>query len=130
MPCGTLSVTDLSQIEPMAEIMKQINSCCSFDDSQRDKLQNLDGYNPTIFYDFGDYVNTLLIQNNVSSSLIAEFKKQLNLLIPHKTNTDRFFTASRGPIKIHTYSGITTSDPSKSQRANSKTSTKWYYATH
>ena len=103
---------------------------CSFDDSQRDKLQNLDGYNPTIFYDFGDYVNTLLIQNNVSSSLIAEFKKQLNLLIPHKTNTDKFFTASRGPIKIHTYSGITTSDPSKSQRANSKTSTKWYYATH
>lgn len=130
MPCGTLSVTDLSQIEPMAEIMKQINSCCSFDGSQRDKLQNLDGYNPTIFYDFGDYVNTLLIQNNVSSSLIAEFEKQLNLLIPHKTNTDKFFTASRGPIKIHTYSGITTSDPSKSQRANSKTSTKWYYATH
>lgn len=74
MPCGTLSVTDLSQIEPMAEIMKQINSCCSFDGSQRDKLQNLDGYNPTIFYDFGDYVNTLLIQNNVSSSLIAEFE--------------------------------------------------------
>ena len=104
-----------------------------FEGDPLDYYRNLRVTNPSnylYFYDFGDYVNTLLIQNNVSSSLIAEFEKQLNLLIPHKTNTDKFFTASRGPIKIHTYSGITTSDPSKSQRANSKTSTKWYYATH
>ena len=70
------------------------------------------------------YIQRRIVMNE------QEFEKQLNLLIPHKTNTDKFFTASRGPIKIHTYSGITTSDPSKSQRANSKTSTKWYYATH
>lgn len=64
MPYGTLSITDLSQIDNMAAIMKHINACYSFDESQLNKLQNLDGYNPTIFYDFGDYVNLLLTQNN------------------------------------------------------------------
>lgn len=130
MPCGTLSITDLSQIDNMAAIMKHINACYSFDESQLNKLQNLDGYNPTIFYDFGDYVNLLLTQNNASPSLVMEFEEQLNLLIPYKTNTERFFTASRGPIKINSYSGITTSDPSNSLRAFEKTNTKWYSATH
>lgn len=130
MPCGTLSVTDLSQIDNMAAIMKHINSYYSFDESQQNSLQNLDGYNPTIFYDFGDYVNSLLTQNNAPSSLIMEFEEELNLLVPYKTNTEKFFTASRGPIKINTYSGITTSDPSNSQKAIEKTNTKWYNATH
>ncbi|MDE6669174.1 MAG: Clostripain family protein [Muribaculaceae bacterium] len=130
VPCGTLSVTDLSHIDDMASLMKQINHSYSFDDYQRGRLQNLDGYSPTIFYDFGDYVNLLLEQNSASADMKTEFDIQLNQLIPYKTNTEQFYTATRGPIKIHRYSGITTSDPSVSQRAADKNKTKWYYATH
>lgn len=130
VPCGTLSVTDLSYIDDMANLMRQINTSYSFDDNQRDKLQNLDGYSPTIFYDFGDYVNLLLEQYMAQESIKQEFDFMLNRLIPYKTNTDKFYTATRGPIKINSYSGITTSDPSVSQRAADKNKTKWFYATH
>lgn len=130
MPCGTLSVTDLSHIEEMANLVKQINNSYSFDDSQLGELQNLDGYYPTIFYDFGDYINVLLEQNEADVSMKNEFEKRLRQLIPYKTNTDKFFTATRGPLSLNHYSGITTSDPSVSKRAADKNKTKWYYATH
>ena len=130
MPCGTLSVTDLSQIDDMATVMKRINESCVFDEDQLGKIQNLDGYSPTIFYDFGDYVKVLVEQNGTPQELAAEFETQLKRLIPYKTNTERFFTASRGPLKLNRYSGITTSDPSISHRAMEKTKTKWYAATH
>lgn len=130
VPCGTLSVTDLSHIDEMARLIRQINSSYSFDENQRGQLQNLDGYSPTIFYDFGDYINLMLEQNMAPESIKNEFAIQLNRLVPYRTNTDHFYTATRGPIKIHRYSGITTSDPSVSQRAADKNKTKWYYATH
>ena len=130
VPCGTLSVTDLSHIDEMASLMRQINNSYSFDDYQRGQLQNLDGYSPTIFYDFGDYVDLLLEQNSAPLDMRIEFDNILNQLIPYKTNTEQFFTATRGPIKINRYSGMTTSDPSESKRAADKNNTKWYYATH
>lgn len=130
VPCGTLSVTDLSQIDEMASLMKEINNNFSFDDDQRAELQNLDGYSPTIFYDFGDYVDLLLEQNGAPSDMKTKFEMRLARLVPYKTNTPQFYTATRGPIKIKTYSGITTSDPSISQRASEKKNTKWCYATH
>lgn len=130
VPCGTLSVTDLSRIEDMANVMKRINNSYSFDDGSLGKLQRLDGYSPTIFYDFGDYIKILLEQNDAPEYLISEFNSKLNALIPFKTNTDHFYTATRGPIKINNYSGITTSDPSISHRAIDKDRTAWYYATH
>lgn len=130
MPCGTLSVTDLSHIEDMAAVMKRINEWCDFDEDQLGKIQNLDGYSPTIFYDFGDYVKVLTEQDDAPEELVMEFETKLQQLIPFKTNTERFFTASRGPLKLDRYSGITTSDPSISHRAADKTNTKWYAATH
>ena len=130
VPCGTLSVTDLSKIDDMASFMRHVNSIYSFDDYQRGQLQNLDGYSPTIFYDFGDYVNLMFEQNVAPENIKSEFEIRLNELIPYKTNTAQFYTATRGPIKINRYSGITTSDPSVSQRAADKDKTKWYYATH
>lgn len=130
VPCGTLSVTNLSKIDEMASFMKHINSIYTFDDYQRGELQNLDGYSPTIFYDFGDYINLMFEQNVAPESMKYEFEILLNELVPYKTNTAQFYTATRGPLKINRYSGITTSDPSTSQRAADKNSTKWYYATH
>ncbi len=130
VPCGTLSVTNLSYIEEMAHLMRQINAEYSFDDFQRGQLQNLDGYSPTIFYDFGDYINLLLEQNIAPENIRQEFDVLMNQLVLYKTNTDNFYTATRGPIKINSYSGITTSDPSVSPRAADKNKTKWFCATH
>ncbi|MDE6271369.1 MAG: Clostripain family protein [Muribaculaceae bacterium] len=130
MPCGTLSVTDLSQLDAMADLMRQINKSYSFDGSDRRQLQVLDGYNPTIFYDFGDYVNTLLRQNDAPAGMAAEFELLLNRLVPYKTNTEKFYTAAQGPLKINRYSGITTSDPSVSSTTAGKVDTRWYHATH
>lgn len=130
MPCGTLSVTDCSQLDELASIMRTINTNYQFDESELSSIQKLDGYTPTIFFDYGDYVTKLLKNNSVDDDLISTFNRQLSLTVPFKTNTERYYTASRGPLPIHTYSGITTSDPSISIRANEKTQTKWYYATH
>ena len=130
MPCGTLSVTDLSQIEDMASLMKEINTGFIWNKDLNDEIQKLDGYSPTIFYDFGDYVEKLIKQNNEISTIANVFEYQLNRLIPYKVNTEYFYSASRGRIKINSYSGITTSDPSINTRSVDKSNTKWYYATH
>ncbi|MDE6287373.1 MAG: Clostripain family protein [Muribaculaceae bacterium] len=130
VPCGTLSVTDLSRLDDMARMMRRINRSYSFDDSQRSRLQNLDGYTPTIFYDFGDYINLIFDQNSVPGNFRAEFEMLLNQLVPYKTHTEKFFTATRGPLKLESYSGITTSDPSVSPNATDKNKTRWYSATH
>lgn len=130
IPCGTLSVTELSHIDEMARFMRYINKTYTFDDYQRGQLQNLDGYTPTIFYDFGDYVNLLLEQNDASVELKTEFDVLLKQLVPYKTNTEKFFTATQGPLTLERYSGITTSDPSISQQAADKNKTRWYFATH
>ncbi|MDE7154014.1 MAG: Clostripain family protein [Muribaculaceae bacterium] len=130
VPCGTLSVTDLSKIDGMAGFMRQLNSIYSFNEYQLGQLQNLDGYSPTIFYDFGDYIRLMLEQNVAPESMRNEFEVKLSGLVPYKTSTAQFFTATRGPLKLNRYSGITTSDPSVSQRAVDKYNTKWYYATH
>lgn len=130
MPCGTLSVTDCSQLEGMANVMRQVNSVCSFDERLLPSIQRLDGYSPSIFFDYGDYVMKLLESNNVDSGLTDLFKQQLALTVPFKTNTDKYFTASSGPLPINSYSGITTSDPSTNAMASDKHTTKWYQATH
>lgn len=130
MPCGTLSVTDCSELDEMAALMRYINQNYEFDGTKIASLQRLDGYSPAIFFDYGDYVNKMLSYNNVDREFINEFNSQLNATVPYKTNTENYFTASRGPLPIYTYSGITTSDPSVSPKATEKVATKWYYATH
>jgi len=126
MPCGTIAVTDCSELDNMARIMKEINSRYSFDESLTESLQRLDGYTPTLFYDFGDYVEHLC----GNPALLQEFEKQLTRTVPYKAHTDNFFSMVSGIIPINTFSGITTSDPSTNTLATSKTNTRWYAATH
>lgn len=130
MPCGTLSVTDCSQLEELAKMMKSINSTCRFDETLLPSLQSLDGYSPTIFFDYGDYVIKLLDCNHIDESVAELFQRQLAKTVPFKTNTEKYFTVSSGPLPIRAYSGITTSDPSINPKAQEKTHTKWYHATH
>lgn len=124
-PYGTISVTDCSQLDEMAAIMKTINGLYTFDSSLTDNIQRLDGYTPTIFFDYGDYVANLC----TDSTLLKEFNEQLERTVPYKTHTEYYYSMFIGTVKINTFSGITTSDPS-TEYTTAKQETSWYAATH
>lgn len=127
-PYGTLAVTDCSELDNMAAIMKEINSRYVFDNSLTGSIQRLDGYTPVIFFDYGDYVERLCKEDPI---LLNEFREQLNRTVPYKTKTEKFYSAvTRSATPIRTFSGITTSDPSSNPVAASKEDTKWYKVTH
>ena len=112
----------------MAYIMKQINDeypdlTCDVTD-----IQDLDGFENTIFFDFGDYVSKLCSDPN----MLSAFKEQLVRLVPYKANTETYYSMYTGEqYTINTFSGITISDPSVNRSiANVKTQTNWYRDTH
>lgn len=129
-PCGTIGVTDCREVEYMAYIMQQINATCPDLQCDVTDIQDLDGFENTIFFDFGDYVSHLCND----PALLAEFNEQLERLVIYKANTEKYYTnlfykAERCPIDI--FSGITISDPSINRSiANVKTQTNWYKITH
>ena len=64
--------------------MKHIHSNYSFDTTQVINIQRMDGYSPVIFYDFGDYVQTLC---GTDTEVYNNFKTLLEKVIPYKTHT-------------------------------------------
>ena len=126
MPYGTLAVTVCAELENLAMIMKKINTKYIFDESSENTLQRMDGYTPIIFYDYGDYVEKLC----KDPVLLERFEQQLSRAVPYKVHTDYFYSVTKGRVPIYTFSGITTSDPSKHSFTVSKTDTEWYKATH
>ncbi len=127
-PCGTIGVTDCSETEEMAYLMKSINSLYPEGLSSTSDIQTLDGYSPTIFFDFGDYVTHLC----EDQSLLAAFNEELNRLVPYKANTSTYYSVYTAKQKtINTFSGLTVSDPSLNSSIKTvKTETNWYKATH
>ena len=129
MPCGTIGITVCSELDRMAAVMNKINAACTFDPAYRYSIQRMDGYTPILFFDYADYVAKLCMR---TPELLPEFEEQLERVIPsiYRKHTDFFYSASAGKIKISTYSGITTSDPSINPLANPRMETAWYKATH
>lgn len=134
-PYGTIAVVDCSQAEGMAQIMKEINE--EYPDGISSvllrEIQSLDGCTPTIFFDFGDYVDKLC----TDEELLARFNTQLEELVPYKAHTPSFVAyieSKYGITKtIYAFSGLTVSDPSNNTSWGVKTSklnTAWYEATH
>ena len=132
-PYGTISVIDCSQVEGMVNLMKEVNTSSSLSPFVESNLQSMDGYNPTKFYDMGDYVRTILHNDPL---LLARFNQQLNLLVPEKGNTSSYYTTFDKDVfghvvPIHTYSGITISDPSSNPEVTRSLNKNLYYkATH
>lgn len=130
MPCGTLGITNCSEVEELAGIMKEINTRYTFDPSLTSTIQRLDGYEPTIFFDYGDYVSKLC----TDPELLTLFNNQLERVVPsrYRKHTEYYYTtvSGRQQIKINTFSGITISDPSTHVWASTKAETDWYKATH
>lgn len=132
-PYGTISVIDCSQVDGMVDIMKSINHSANLVSVSEDDVQIMDGYQPSMFFDMGDYVRKTA-QNE--TALLARFERQLSLLVPYKRNTPSFFTEVRNPgvgdvLPINTYSGITISDLSTNRTVTDVLARSPYYiATH
>lgn len=130
LPHGTISVTKCSEMDELVAIMRDINQRFTFDEALLGTLQKLDGYNPVKFFDCGDYA-AKLCQDPV---LLDQFNKQLERAVPYKQYTEYYYSMglpSPGTAKIHTFSGITISDPSiHPATITAKTETSWYKATH
>lgn len=127
-PYGTIALIDCRELDIMAAIMKDINASYTDSDIDRNGIQALDGLSPTIFFDFGDYVN-LICKN---SGLLSTFNSQMAKLVPYKAHTEYYYSDyTRKTYKINTFSGLTTSAPTTHYKAaEARKSTAWYIATH
>ena len=127
-PCGTIGVTDCSQVDSIASIMKEINASCTFDKSKLSSIQDLDGYTPTIFFDFNDYVQHLC----TDVTMLGKFEAQLKKTVPYSACTSTYYSAINKEQKaINTFCGCTISDPTQNTTyASSVASTNWWKATH
>lgn len=131
-PYGTLSAIDCRQMDELAQLMKQINSSYSLADSLRDSIQVLCDFKPTIFYDFGDYIERL----NIDATLKSQFDRQLAKVVRYSAYTPTIYSylyPYQGPkyIKVNHFSGLTTSSPSTNRIATiGLPKTKWAQATN
>ena len=130
-PYATIGIINCQYIDSIAPIIKQINLESNGKQTETQKnIQSMDGYSPTIFYDFGSYIKNICSDKD----LLSEFEEKLQKLVPYKAHTKEFPTATNGylqTIPINEFSGITTSDPSENPRAiHTKLETPWYKATH
>lgn len=130
VPCGAIAVIDCREVEGLANVMRDINSAYTLDDAMRDSIQVLDGFNPNIFFDLGDYVDKLCQDERMK----AKFNDQLAKVVRCKSATGSIYSYLYGSpkyIKVKHFSGITISDPTlhvAPSRGLRKTS--WWKATH
>ena len=89
-------------------------------------LQRMDGYDPTVFVDFEDYVYHL----TDNTQWLSEFDNLMTVVIPYKRNTPTYYSALGGEISIGKFCGITTSEPSEHSLMSAYKKTSWYMATH
>lgn len=127
-PCGSIAVTDCSQMENLASIMREINSRHTFDTEKLPQLQRLDGYIPSMFFDMESYVENLC----GDQELLQTFRDQMQRTVIAKACTPTIYTAiTYEQIRVDTFSGLTISDPTENSMATYALSgTSWHKATH
>lgn len=126
MPYGTIGITNTSKLEDLALSMKRINA--KYTVKNVSDIQKMDGYNPTIFFDYQDYINNLVTDEQDKN----EISNLLKEVVPYSSHTDSYYSAQGDRTwKINTYTGLTISDPSMSSKAvGAKKNTSWWKATH
>lgn len=125
---GTLAVAKTSEIQPLADVMRQINATHEFVPDSILNVQKLDGFTPTVFYDMKSYVKRLCADDVV---LFNRFEQQLLKAVPYAACTDSYYSArTQKAYPIREFSGITISDPSWSYATRTKETTAWWKATH
>ncbi len=130
-PYGTIGVTDCRVADRVAARMRQLNAAFRADEVEPDSVQDLDAghWEPTIYFDFGDYVRRLCADDTVAYSSFLEL---LNEFVPYKASTRQIMSWSRYRIiDVDAFSGIAVSDLSVNTRAvETKKNTSWWRATH
>jgi len=125
VPSGTIAVTDCRELDELAAIIKAINGS-EINPVLTSNIQIMDGYEPPIFYDFGDYIHHFCNNRELSE----QFNSQMNVVVPYKAFTSTFYSALNGTHNISYFSGLTTSAPSRNSFAGEYVNTAWYKDTH
>lgn len=134
-PYATIGVINTQYIQPMAQLMKQVNATCTWNTANNYQLQDLDGsyFSPTVYFDFGSYARALFGSN---LALYSQYRALMAQLIPYKGNTAYIYNASGTKTLVNEFSGITISDPSVNTGqygyhvATLKMQTAWWAASH
>lgn len=126
-PFATLTAIDCRQMSNLTALMKEVNTK-SIDSEMLEKIQTTDQYAPNIYYDLGDYVDSLKVSNSITN----RFNDQLKLSIKSSKSTPKLLTTvSADTIDVHHYSGLVFFDPSSnSEVINKKKLSAWWQATH
>ena len=134
-PYATIGVINTQYIQPMAQLMRQVNATCTWNTANNYQLQDLDGsfFTPTVYFDFGSYARALFGSN---LALYSQYRALMAQLIPYKGNTPYIYNASGIKTLVNEFSGITISDPSVNTGqygyhvATLKMQTAWWAASH
>lgn len=134
-PYATIGVIKTQYIQPMAQLMRQVNATYTWNTANNYLLQDLDGsyFTPTVYFDFGSYARALFGSN---LALYSQYQALMAQLIPYKGNTAYIYNASGTITRVNEFSGITISDPSVNTGqygyhvATLKMQTAWWAASH
>ena len=134
-PYATIGVINTQYIQPMAQLMRQVNATCTWNTANNYQLQDLDGsyFSPTVYFDFGSYARALFGSN---LALYSQYQALMAQLVPYKGNTEKIYKASGTKTLVNEFSGITISDPSVNTGqygyhvATLKMQTAWWAASH
>lgn len=121
-PCGTLAVIRSVEMERLAAFTKRMYASHNPDAGYLRTAQVLDGYDPPLFYDYGDY----MVHLHLTEGEKAEMDELLRRAVPYAVHTPTYysaFTYRQYPIRY--FSGLTTSACSLNSQAVSWSMTSW-----
>lgn len=125
-PYATAAVVDCRQMDALATVVRQMNAGAAAPPDPS-VLQPMDGFTPTLLFDFADYEE----HRCSDPSLLSAFRAQMQRTVPYRCHTSHYWSDHDSKVlPIDRYSGLTTSEPSVSMYAASYRQTSWYKATH
>lgn len=124
-PCGTLSVIDMARMEELADFTREMVKTHYIDAGYVRLSQVLDGYDPPVFYDFGDYITHFHLLDDEP----ARLQEVLSRVVTYCVHTPTYYsTYTARQHTISHFSGLTTSAPSMSLKAVRWSDTEWAHA--
>ena len=124
---GCISLAVMNELDALASVVAKIQASAARE-YDINTLQYYEGMTTHVFYDLRDYVQAICADENLS----ARFEEQLNQAFPSESrlHTPSFYSAYNARmINIRSYSGVTTSEPSRWYPDLHK-ETDWYKKTH
>ena len=133
---GCIALTVTGELEPLAAIVKEIETKYPGQTYDRASLQTYEGLDEHVFYDLQGYIEAICDEKD---PLLDKFRAQMGKTFPTESrlHTPSFYSVyglGDAPNGMHTiengkYSGVTTSAPCE-RFAPEWGQTSWYRATH